>query len=194
MLALPPAPAPARPRMMLVATALVAMAASVLIGSMLALYVHLRDVAGGSTARWVPKGVQISAVTANMLLSTVVIAALCGQIAAYTMRRDNRSDSYLFLGAAGFFGLAAVNAQAYMWKYSKIKMLDGGYATITFVITGVLVALLLAGVVFTVLVAFRAVGGRYSSKDSEGIAAVALYWHFCAVATAAVWYVIYVVK
>lgn len=194
MLALPPAPAPARPRMMFVGTALACAAAAMMIAGMLALHVHLRDEAGGTTARWLPEGVKIPGVATNMLLITMVLVSVCAQIAAYSIKRDNRSDTYIFLGAAGLLGLAAVNAQAYIWRYSNIELLDGPYAILTFTISGAAVAAVLAGVVFTILVAFRALGGRYSSKDTEGVAALALYWHFATAAIAAVWYVLYVVK
>ena len=54
MLQLPPAPSPARPRSLLVATALVCAAGLMLFGGMLALYLGFRDQAGNSTDRGCP--------------------------------------------------------------------------------------------------------------------------------------------
>ena len=45
-----------------------------------------------------------------------------------------------------------------------------------------------------VVVVFRSLGGRYSSKRHEGISSLALYWHFLTVAFAAVWLVVYANK
>ena len=54
------------------------------------------------------------------------------------------------------------------------------------------VALVLVGVVYTVVAALRFIAGR--TKDRETIAGLALYWYFLAAATSAVWFVVYVTK
>ncbi len=60
--------------------------------------------------------------------------------------------------------------------------------------TGAFIAMIVGGMVFVGLMAFRTLGGRYSARDNEGIAATAVYWHVLTAAFTAVWFVVYVVK
>jgi heme/copper-type cytochrome/quinol oxidase subunit 3 len=53
-------------------------------------------------------------------------------------------------------------------------------------------ALVVAGLVFTVVTAFRLLGGRES--DQEIVAAHALYWYVLTAAFSAVWLIVYVSK
>jgi hypothetical protein len=53
-------------------------------------------------------------------------------------------------------------------------------------------ALVIIGVAFTAVTAFRTLAGRLG--DTEILAAHALYWYFTAAAYAAVWFVVYVTK
>jgi cytochrome c oxidase subunit 3 len=194
MLALPPAPAPARPRQKLIATSLVVTGGVALFAGLLGVYLNLRDAAGGTTKAWVPKGVVMSNQAPTLMLVTMVGASVVAQWAVYAAARDIRRD----LGAATallvVFGFAVVNAQAYMWKNMHISIDKQGFAVLVFTITGTFVVALLAGIVFALLEAFRGLGGRASSTRHEGISAMALYWHFLTVAFAAVWFVIYINK
>jgi hypothetical protein len=52
--------------------------------------------------------------------------------------------------------------------------------------------LVVLGLVFTAVAAFRTLGGRI--RDTEILSAHALYWYFAAAAYAAVWFVVYVTK
>ncbi len=67
MLALPPAPAPARPRLLIIATALFAGAVFVLFVSLISIYLDLRHQAGGTTALWLPAKVRPSIVVGNLM-------------------------------------------------------------------------------------------------------------------------------
>ena len=52
--------------------------------------------------------------------------------------------------------------------------------------------LVIVGLVYTTVTAFRALGGGL--RDTEILAAHALYWYFTAAAYSAVWFVVYVTK
>ena len=68
------------------------------------------------------------------------------------------------------------------------------YSTLVYAITGTFLVALVFGIVFAVLMAFRELGGRYSAKDHDGISSLALYWYFLTVAFAGVWFVIYIAR
>ena len=48
--------------------------------------------------------------------------------------------------------------------------------------------------VFAGIVAFRALGGEFSERDSDGLTAAAFFWYANVAAFALIWYVIYVTK
>lgn len=197
MLALPPAPAPARPRMTMIATALVVAAATVLLGSLLATYLSVRDTALKAGQAWLPSGIEVPGVAANTLLVTMLGSSVMVQWAVYSIARDDRRNTYAALGLTGVFGAAAINAQAYIYRTMGVKVADSKqnpFGVWFYGITGAWIAVVLGGLAFIGVMAFRSLGGRYSGKDTEGIAAAALFWHFLTVACCAIWLAIYVTK
>ncbi len=200
MLALPPAPAPARPRTLLVATALASVGAMALIGGMLAVYTHLRDEAGGSTAAWSPSDVIIPEIATNIMLITMVFASFTVQWAYWAISRNDRRHTYIALALTAIFGLAVLNSQIFVYQQLALPIDGAGdadasrYAVLMYAVTGTFVALLVAGILLATVMAFRTLGGRYSARDNEGLAATALYWHVLTAVFTAVWFVVYVVK
>jgi heme/copper-type cytochrome/quinol oxidase subunit 3 len=193
-LGLPPAPSPPRARMLFVGTAFACAAAAMLFMGMLAVWVNLRDAAGGTTAAWVPKGVDISMVAPNVMLITMLGASVAVQWAVWAMARDDRRDTAIAVALLVVFGVAVLNAQVFIYQQLGLGIGANGYNNLFYTVTGTFVAALIAGIVMAMVVVFRSLGGRYSSKRHEGISALALYWHFLTAAFSAVWYVVYVVK
>lgn len=196
MLALPHAPAPSRPRMQLVATSLVIAAGSMVMGVLIGVSLHFRSEAGGATADWLPDGVNPPQVAATTMLVTVGAAVVLAQWAVYAMARDDRTHAYQALGLCALFGIAAFNAQVYVWRWMGFSPAtdETPYALATVTLTGVWAAFLVGGVLYLLVTVFRSLGGRYGSKDAEGVAAVALYWYFLAASAFPVWYVVYILK
>jgi cytochrome c oxidase subunit III len=193
-LGLPPAPAAPRPRMLFIATAFACAAIAMLFMGMLAVWVNLRDAAGGTTAAWLPKGVSISMVAPNMMLIIMLGASVMVQWAVYAMARDDRRDTTVAVSLVVVFGIAVLNAQVFIYQQLGLGIGDTKYANLFYAVTGTFVAALIGGIVMAMVVIFRSLGGRYSSKRHEGISSLALYWDFLTVAFAAAWYVVYVVK
>jgi cytochrome c oxidase subunit 3 len=196
MLALPSAAAPAPRRQLFVGTALACVAAGALIGAMLALWMQLRlsalDVADG---RWIPKGINVPMVPANTMLLAFVPLCVFAQWAVWAARRDARSQTALALSLVGVLGLAIVNAQAYIYVRMKMPIADKNataFNAMFYAITGTFVLLVVFGIGFSVITAFRYLGGRTS--DREIVAAHALYWYFLGAVFFALWFVVYVTK
>ena len=81
--------------------------------------------------------------------------------------------------------------------YVRMKLPIAGktptaYNSMFYAITGTFVLLLIIGVGFSVITAFRYMGGRTS--DREIVSAHALYWYFLGVLFFALWFVVYVTK
>jgi len=193
-LGLPPAPSPPRPRMLFFATAFTCAAVGMLFMGMLAAWVNLRDAAGGTTAAWVPKGVEISMLAPNMMLIILLGASVTAQWAVYAMARDDRRDTVVAVAVLVVFGIAVINAQAFVYQQLGMGIGETKYANLFYAVTGTFLAALIAGIVLAAVVVFRSLGGRYNSKRHEGVSSLSLYWHFLTVAFFAVWAVVYVNK
>jgi cytochrome c oxidase subunit 3 len=193
MIALPSAPAPAPRRQLFVGTALASAAAASLVGGMLALYLRFRDVAiHGADGRWVPKGVKISLVPPNVMLLALIPLCVFAQWAVYAAKRGDRSHVGVALFLVVLMGLAFINGQAVMYGMLELPINQGSFSVMFYAITGVVLALVVAGVVFTLITVFRYLGGR--SADRELVSAHALYWYCFSAIFALVWFVVYVTK
>lgn len=185
-----PAPPPARPRVLLVATALACGAVVLFFASLLGVYLQERAATLAAGEEW---GLPIPLLTGNMSLFGFVIASVCVQMAVAAIGNDDRRHTWLGLGATIF--VAAMHTVGMAFLYSQVGLevasLKGG---LFFAVTGAHLALVLVAVLFVALMAFRTLGGQYSAKDREGVVAAALFWHTTALVYFGIWYAILVSK
>jgi heme/copper-type cytochrome/quinol oxidase subunit 3 len=192
-LALPPGPAPPPKRQVLLGTALAGVGTLMLVGGMLAVWVLQRERALDSEeGTWVPEDITIPGVPTNVMLIGLYALLVFAQWAVYAARREERAHTGLALGLVALIGLAVINAQAYVWNQIEMPIAEGGYPGMFYAVTGTMTILLIAGVVFTGVTAFRYLGGR--TTDREVVAAHALYWYVLTIAFSAVWLIVYVTK
>lgn len=190
--ALPPAPALPPRRQVLVGTAVASLAALTLVGGMLGVFIRIRQQTLDADQPWVPANVTVPQVSSNVMLISFFAVVLFAQWAVYAARRHDRLHVGLALGLVGLVGLAIVNAQAYVYNRIELPIAETGYAGMFYAVTGTMTALVICGLVFTAVTAFRLLGGRES--DQEIVAAHALYWYVVTAAFAAVWLIVYVTK
>jgi cytochrome c oxidase subunit 3 len=195
--ALPPAAPPAPRRQLLVATTLAAVAGTMLVGGMLAVWVLLRErylsegLAGEAIDRF-PVTYIIPEVASNVMLMTIWGLCLFAQWAVYSGTRGDRAHTALALGVSGLLAIAFINAQAYVYADMAVPIADDYYGPLFYAVTGTMTAIVIAGLVYTAVAAFRVLGGRL--RETEILTAHALYWYFAAAAYSAVWFVVYVTK
>lgn len=190
-LELPPAAPPAPRRQVVVATAVAAVAGSMLVGTMLAIWVLLRERVVEAGERF-PVDYVITEVATNVMLMTIWALCLFAQWAVYSGSRGDRGHTGLALGVVGVLALAFINAQAFVYSQMEVGIRDDYYGALFYAVTGTMIAIVVAGLVYTVVAAFRALGGRLA--DTDVLAGHALYWYFAAIAYSAVWFVVYVTK
>ncbi|MEY4372225.1 MAG: hypothetical protein RL219_994 [Actinomycetota bacterium] len=189
MLALPPAPAPAPRRQMIVGTAMFSAAAAMLVGGMTALWFHFRSEPG----LWKPAKTVIPEVATNVMWVTALLALAMVQWAVYAARRGDRQHASVALGITMILGLAHLNSQAYVWKRVELPVRgETPYNSMFYAITATLFVLVVVGVVYAMVAAFRYIGGR--TKDRETISGLALYWYVLAALHTVVWFSVYVTK
>jgi heme/copper-type cytochrome/quinol oxidase subunit 3 len=89
-------------------------------------------------------------------------------------------------------GVAALNAQIFLYSQIELGIADGVYQVMFYAITGTFTVLVITGLAYTAVTAFRYLGGR--SADTELVAAHALYWYLLTAVYVALWFVVYVQK
>lgn len=189
-----PAP-PARPRVLLIGTALASSAIVLAFAGVIGLYAERRASTLRSGAKWLPKEVSIDLTPFNVALVGLVISCVILQWASYCVTNDDRPRAYLALGLTAILGLAYINGICFAYTQMGFTVHDpSGVGQLVYVITGMHLAMAGAGVVFVGLMAFRTLGGQYSGRDKEGIVAVSVYWYVMVAVYAVIWFTIFVTK
>ncbi|MGH9213838.1 MAG: cytochrome c oxidase subunit 3 [Acidimicrobiales bacterium] len=189
-----PAPPPQRPRVLLVGTSLAAGAASAVILGMTALYTQMRAevLAAGDT--WLPEDAVLPLTPGNMAMVTLLMSAVTAAWAVYALRNDDRSHAYFALGLTLLFGVAFIVDTAYLWDTLALGVADSTQAVLIYSITGAHVAMTGGGLLFLLVMGFRALGGQLTDRASEGLQAATLFWFVTIGVYAVVWYTIYITK
>lgn len=199
MLALPPTPQPAPRRQLFVGTALASAAGTMLLGGMLAVWLQFRaDAPYRESARrglikdWMPEKIVVPEVAANMMLIAFFVVCIMAQWAVWSAKRGDRTHTAMALGMSALIGLAALNSQVFIWTQMGVVARDGAFHSMFYALTGTFMALLVAGIVYTAVAAFRYLGR--GTSDVQIVSAHALYWYFLTAAFSALWFVVYVQK
>lgn len=194
MMALPAAPASPRPRLLMVATSLAVAAGTMLIGAFIAVYLAMREAAGGTTVDWVPSSITFPMITVNVVAITLAGSVVVIHWALWSIANGDRRNAYIALGLTVVLGFAALNAMAFSFNQMHLAVNDNVYSVMVVTIAGAFLVLLVCAMVFIALMAFRTLGGRYTTKEHEGIAAATLFWDFTVFAYLVVWYFLFVLK
>lgn len=197
--ALPPAPQPAPRRQLFVGTALASAAGVMLIGGMLSVWLQFRAAAPvreserrGFIKDWMPADVIVPEVAANMMLIAFFVVCVMAQWAVYSAKRNDRQHAGMALGMTMLMGLATLNAQIFIWTQMGVGARDGAFHSMFYALTGTMAFLVIAGLVYTAVAAFRYLGRGHS--EVAIVSANALYWYFLTAAFTALWFVVYVQK
>ena len=188
---LPPVAPPPPRSQVFVGTALACLAGSMMVGGMLAIWVLLRERVVDAGERF-PLDYIITEVASNVMLITLFALCLFAQWAVYSAKRGDRAHTALALGVVAVLAVAFINGQAFVWYTMEVEVKDEYYGALFYAVTGTMLAIVGAGLVYTAVAAFRALGGR--EREVEIVTAHALYWYFAAAAYTAVWFVVYVTK
>lgn len=199
MIALPAAAEPLPRRQIFLGTALACAAGTMLMGGMLATWLHFRSDAPvresmkrGLIKDWMPATIVVPEVAANIMWIAFFVACIMAQWAVYSAKRQDRTHTGLALGMTALVGFAILNAQVFIWTQMGIGARDGAFHSMFYAATGTMTLLLVAGILYTAVAAFRYLGGR--TQELEVVSSHALYWYFLTAAFSAVWFVIYVQK
>jgi cytochrome c oxidase subunit III len=190
---LPPAPPPARPRVLLIGTGFALAGIALAFAGLIGLYVGRRSAALEANQPWLATNVTIDLTPGNVAMVGLLISAVVVQWAVYSIANDDRPRAYLALGLTVLLGAAYINGMGFAYTQMGITVHEP-VGLLIFTITGMHLAMAGAGMIFVGLMAFRALGGQYSGRDREGILAAAMYWHVTVLIFAVIWFTIFVTK
>lgn len=131
-------------------------------------------------------------VPANVMLCAVLPIGIFAQWAVYSAKREDRVHAGVALWLTALLAVAMINAQINIYERMNVPAVGSTFNTMFYALTGLMVALLVSGALFSAITAFRYLGGR--TADRELVTAHALYWYFLGFAFAMLWFVIYVTK
>jgi heme/copper-type cytochrome/quinol oxidase subunit 3 len=191
--ALPPPAEPLRPRTLLVGTAFATAASLMFFVGLFGIYLRQRAGALDAGVEWIGEGV-ISLVPGGMMMTTMGMSVITMQWAVYAIARDDRPRAYLALGLTALFGVAVINQTAYLYTTMELVVSETVPALLIYMITGAHLLMLGIAIVFVALMAFRALAGQFSSRQADGVAAAAMFWHATVLVYALIYYGIYITK
>lgn len=183
-----------RPRMLVVGTAFAAAAAAMVVVGMIGVYLVERSAVVSAGGTWLPDSVLLPLTQPNVMLFGLIMSSVAIQWAVSAVRNDDRVNSYLALGLTLLFGVGYINMTAYLWSKAGLDVNASLQATLIQSITATHVAMASVAMVFVALMAFRALAGGYNSRQYDGIAAAALFWHVMVAMYMLIWLAVYVTK
>jgi cytochrome c oxidase subunit 3 len=191
---LAPPPPPRRQQVLLTGTLFAAAGSIMLFAGLIGIYLSQRAqvIAAGDT--WLPEGVVLPLTPANMAMATLIMSSFTVQWAVYAIDNDDRPSAYIGLGLTMILGLAFINETSVLYQRLELVLADSVPAVLIYTITGLHMAMVVVAAIYLAVMAFRALGGQFSSGDSAGLQASAIYWHASVAVFALIWYSIYITK
>jgi len=190
----PPAPL-TRPRVVMVATAFAVAGMLMFFAGLIGIYLQQRAAALASGGTWVPDKAVLPLQQPNVMLLALIGSSFMIQWALDAIRRNDRAQAYLALGVTLLFGIAVINMAVYLYSVMGLDIaIQTPMPLLVYVISGAHLIALIVAMIFVGLMAFRALGGQFSSRQADGISAAALFWHAQVLVFAIIWYAIYITK
>ena len=196
----PPA-LPERPRSQLIASAILAAGSAIAILALVGLYLSARASAISGNSAWLPAG-GLPLTGPNTALFTLLISIPAMAWAQHAIRNDDRQSLWVALAIVLVLGGAFINAESFILTNLNLSAEAGTAVGIShslpglliFTIVGAHIAMVGAAMVAILLTGFRTLGGQLSSRNRDGISAVALYWYVSVGVFTVLWYAVYVTK
>ncbi len=191
-----PAPPPARPRLLIIATMLASASATMGLMGLLGIYIETRADVIANGERWLPQGVNIPLTQPNMIAVSLCFSVFAMVWAVASIKADDRPNTYAALGLTLIFGFAYIAQTAYLMTIMEMPIRGDVLERppLLYAVVGAHMVIMIAAMLYVVAMGIRALGGQYSAKDLEGIYGAATFWTVAVVLYLVVWYAIYITK
>jgi len=187
----PPPAETGRPHVLLVGIFLAVVAGVMLFGGLLGGYAAARDAARGAGEAWPPEDVVLPNVALIMAYLSLAMSSVTAQWAVAAIRLDARAQMYVAIGLTLLLGLAFVNGLWFCYDQLGLAAGETAYATTVYAVSVTHLVVVVAAHVLWLVMAFRAFGGQFSSRNSEFVISAATFWHFATATGAVVWFALW---
>ena len=173
---LPAAPS-VRSRNILVGTAFAVAGVIMYFAGLFGVYFQQRAQFRGAGQEWIPGSARIELTPPGMIMWTLIIGCAVVQWAVYSIARDDRGHALLAIGTALAMG-AMVLVQS-GWQFIQMGLVadESRAATLIYTLSISFMIMVIVGMIFLALMGFRALAGQYSSNQTDGIVAAAIWWY-----------------
>jgi heme/copper-type cytochrome/quinol oxidase subunit 3 len=189
-----PAAPPARPRVLLIGSAIGSGAAALAVLTLIVFYARLRSDVISSGEVWLPEGTNLQLTPGGMGMATLALSLVTVAWIVQALRNDDRGHALMATAISLVLGAAYINVVAYGWQQIGLGITSSPQALLIYTITGLHVAMTGVGMLFLAVMAFKAVGGQLTGRAAEGMSAAALYWFVTVATYSVVWYTITITK
>jgi heme/copper-type cytochrome/quinol oxidase subunit 3 len=189
-----PAAPPRRPRVLLAGTAFAAGGAAMVVFTLIALYARLRADVLAQGDVWLPEGSNLQLTPGGMGMVTLLFSLVTVAWIVQALRNEDRGHALMAFGITLLLGFAYINGVAFGWQQLGLGITSSPQALLIYTITGLHVAMTGVGMLYLVVMGFRAAGGQLTGRAAEGVTAAALFWLVTVGVYAVVWYTITITK
>ncbi|MEL7156291.1 MAG: hypothetical protein AAFN30_06805 [Actinomycetota bacterium] len=188
------APEPVRPRLLLIATSLVSVAAVMGYAGLLGFYISERAAALQRGETWLPDGVVIPLTQPNFMLLTMSLSVVSMLWAVSAVRNEDRGNAYLAFGLTLVFGFAQIVQTGYLLTIMEMPAAESMQAVLIFALVGIQLVLTGLAMGYVTVAMLRTLGGGYSPRDYEGVLSATIFWIMTVGVYIALWYTVYITK
>ncbi|MCY4273325.1 MAG: cytochrome c oxidase subunit 3 [bacterium] len=190
----PLAAPPSRPRTLLVGTVFGTAASLMYFAALLGVYLRERADALSGGGDWIPSSADIQLAQPTVAAWTMLMSAVTMQWAVYAIARDDRAHALMATALTALFGLSVVVMTSFQYTEMGLAADESVAAVLIYAISGSHLAMIAVGLVFLLLMAFRALASQYSSRQTDGFVAASIYWYAVVFVYVVIWTAIFVLK
>ncbi len=187
------APLP-RPRTLLVGTVFGTAASLMYFAALLGVYLKERADALAGGGEWIPSGANIQLTQPTVAAWTMLMSVVTMQWAVYSIARDDRPHAVIAIAVTTLFGLAVIIQTSFQYTEMGLAADESIAAVLIYTISGSHLAMVTIGLVFLLLMTFRALAGQHLSRHTDGFVAASIYWYAVVFVYVVIWTAIFVLK
>ena len=184
----------ARQRTLLVGTVFGTAASLMYFAALLGVYLRERADALSGGGEWIPSGANIQLTQPTVAAWTMLMSVVTMQWAVYSIARDDRTHAIMATALTVLFGLSVVVTTSFQYTEMGLVADESVAAVLIYTISGSHLAMIAIGLMFLLLMAFRALAGQYSSRQTDGFVAASIYWYAVVFVYVVIWTAIFVLK
>ena len=187
------APLP-RQRTLLVGTVFGTAASLMYFAALFGVYLRERADALSGGGEWIPSGANMQLAQPTVAAWTMLMSVVTMQWAVYAIARDDRPHAIMATALTTLFGLSVIVTTSFQYTEMGLVADESIAAVLIYAISGSHLAMIAIGLSFLLLMAFRALAGQYSSRQTDGFVGAAIYWYAVVFVYVVIWTAIFVLK